>query len=419
MYVEPELRFPEFKHLEGWKRGTLRDLLSETKRRNRDLRFGREDVLSVSGEFGCVNQIEHLGRSYAGVSVAEYHVVETGDVVYTKSPLKNSPYGIIKENKGKNGIVSTLYAVYRNTKDAHSAFIDHYFSSDYNLNNYLRPIVRKGAKNDMKVNNSDVLGGVVYFPSFKEQKKIADFLSSLDELIGAEKQKLEALRRFKKGLMREVFPIQGEALPMRRFPEFNDAPDWESSKLGDRVHFASGGTPSKSNSLYWNGTIPWISASSMYETYLLKSDLNITELAIRDGARLAKKGTLLVLVRGSMLYNRIPICIAKVDVAFNQDVKALTPDKDIDPEFLLRQLLAFEDRIAVEKTGIGAGKIETDELKGLDIFVPTPNEQKRIVALFSSLDDNIAAQTNRLVALQHHKKGLMQGLIPSLIGDEA
>ena len=103
VYVEPELRFPEFKHLEGWKRGTLRDLLFETKRRNRDLRFGREDVLSVSGEFGCVNQIEHLGRSYAGASVAEYHVVETGDVVYTKSPLKNNPYGIIKENKGKNG----------------------------------------------------------------------------------------------------------------------------------------------------------------------------------------------------------------------------------------------------------------------------------------------------------------------------
>ena len=71
--------------------------------------FGKEDVLSVSGDYGIVNQIEFQGRSFAGVSVAPYGVVGTGDVVYTKSPLKSNPYGIIKTNKGKPGIVSTLY----------------------------------------------------------------------------------------------------------------------------------------------------------------------------------------------------------------------------------------------------------------------------------------------------------------------
>ena len=78
--------------------------------------YSKEDVLSVSGVYGIVNQIEFQGRSFAGISVSNYGIVKTGDIVYTKSPLNTNPYGIIKTNKGKNGIVSTLYAVYRPKK---------------------------------------------------------------------------------------------------------------------------------------------------------------------------------------------------------------------------------------------------------------------------------------------------------------
>ena len=133
----PKLRFPEFRNVEPWVRVPLSELLRERKKRNRDLKFGPTQVLSVSGEHGCVNQIELLGRSYAGASVKEYHVVEKNDVVYTKSPLKRNPYGIIKENKGNPGIVSTLYAVYQVTEKGHAAYLDHLFSSDYNLNSFL------------------------------------------------------------------------------------------------------------------------------------------------------------------------------------------------------------------------------------------------------------------------------------------
>src|SRR5689334_7573937 len=108
----PRLRFADFQNAGPWELRKISELLRERKQRNRELKFGPSDVLSVSGDYGCVNQIELLGRSYAGVSVKDYHVVEMGDLVYTKSPLKRNPYGIIKENKGKPGIVSTLYAVY-------------------------------------------------------------------------------------------------------------------------------------------------------------------------------------------------------------------------------------------------------------------------------------------------------------------
>lgn len=110
----PEIRFEGF--TEAWEQRKLEDYLEVSSEKNRDELLGKEDVLSVSGEVGIVNQIEFQGRSFAGVSVANYGIVEVGDVVYTKSPLKSNPYGIIKTNKGKTGIVSTLYAVYKPKK---------------------------------------------------------------------------------------------------------------------------------------------------------------------------------------------------------------------------------------------------------------------------------------------------------------
>jgi type I restriction enzyme S subunit len=204
----PRLRFPEFRAAEPWKRLALSALLSEPKQRNRKLAYGPENVLSVSGEYGCVNQIGFLGRSYAGVSVKDYHIVEHGDVVYTKSPLKAYPFGIIKSNKGDAGIVSTLYAVYRPIKICNADFIDYYFSRPHFLNRYLQPIVKKGAKNDMKVNNSDVLSGDVWVPEKDEQQKIADFLLTVDNRVFVQIDRIAALRSHRDGLMQQIFPLR-------------------------------------------------------------------------------------------------------------------------------------------------------------------------------------------------------------------
>src|SRR6185369_6607116 len=148
----PKLRFREFSG--DWTQRKLSELLDESKERNFSLRFNRDQVLSVSKKYGVVNQIKHLGRSYAGKSLHNYRVVEMGDIVYTKSPLKENPYGIFKVNKGDTGIVSTLYAVYKvNSENLYGPYLDSYFSLNKNVNRYLRPLVKKGAKNDMKINN--------------------------------------------------------------------------------------------------------------------------------------------------------------------------------------------------------------------------------------------------------------------------
>ncbi|QPB57601.1 restriction endonuclease subunit S [Lacticaseibacillus paracasei] len=189
-----------------WEKRKLSYFLHVTEMKNKSEIFSKKDVLSVSGEFGIVNQIELQGRSFAGASVKNYGVVEPGDVVYTKSPLKKNPFGIVKVNRNKAGIVSTLYAIYKPQTTLYSPIIDYYFQSDCRVNNYLRPLVNKGAKNDMKVRNVDVLKGNVALPSEKdEQRTIVGLLSKLDNLIAATQSRLSSLELLKKALLQDLF----------------------------------------------------------------------------------------------------------------------------------------------------------------------------------------------------------------------
>lgn len=188
-----------------WEEKRLGFYLEVSKAKNLKLKYTKDDVLSVSGEYGIVNQIEFQGRSFAGESVHNYGIVEHGDIVYTKSPLKSNPFGIIKFNKGKSGIVSTLYAIYKCKKTANGLFIDYYFQLHENTNSYLRPLVQKGSKNDMKISNEKVLIDPVIFPSLPEQTKIAAFLSALDEKIEVTQQAIDQTSAWKKGLLQQLF----------------------------------------------------------------------------------------------------------------------------------------------------------------------------------------------------------------------
>ena len=199
----PEIRFAGF--TDPWEQRKLGDYVVVSTAKNADGRFNKEDVLSVSGEYGIVNQIAFQGRSFAGSSVLNYGIVNTGDIVYTKSPLNSNPYGIIKVNKGIPGIVSTLYAVYRPQDNVHTNFIQVYFEQHERMNNYMHPLVNKGAKNDMKVTAENALKGVVTFPSREEQVIISEFFDRLDSLITLHQRKLELLRNIKKSMLDKMF----------------------------------------------------------------------------------------------------------------------------------------------------------------------------------------------------------------------
>lgn len=202
-----ELRFKDENgcEFEEWNTEQLNFYLIENKERNKEKNYDKEDVLSVSKEFGVVNQIQFHGKSLAGEDVSKYHIVYKGDVVYTKSPLGKQPYGIIKASE-LVGIVSTLYAVYHCKDNIIPKLLDYYFSVDDILNRYLKPLVNIGAKRDMKINNEDALAGFVMLPaSMKEQQKIVNFFTLIDEQIQNEKKKLDAMKNIKKGLLQQMF----------------------------------------------------------------------------------------------------------------------------------------------------------------------------------------------------------------------
>lgn len=199
----PRVRFKGF---EGeWENKTLGECLTINNERNQNNVYGINDVLSVSDEVGVVNQIKLLGRSYAGKSVANYRVLKTNQIVYTKSPLKSKPYGIVKVNKGTVGIVSVLYAVYDTNKNVYPDYIHYYFEPTHRINNYLLPLINKGAKNTMNISDEMALTGNIWIPSFEEQKKIADYLQALDSQITLQNQRLEKLKQIKSACLDNMF----------------------------------------------------------------------------------------------------------------------------------------------------------------------------------------------------------------------
>ena len=197
-------------------------------------------------------------------------------------------------------------------------------------------------------------------------------------------------------------------VPRLRFPGF--VGEWKETKLGEISIWASGGTPAKDNENYWNGDIPWISASSMRGIEYYDSELKITDTGLARGSKLATKGSLLILVRGSMLFNTIPIGIATRDVAFNQDVKSIKVIGANHAKYILYWLIASENQLMsmVSGTGIGAGKLDLHELKNLQILLPTLPEQQKIASFLTVLDTRLQQLQRKKALLEQYKKGLMQ-----------
>jgi len=195
--------------------------------------------------------------------------------------------------------------------------------------------------------------------------------------------------------------------PTLRFKGFADT--WTLKKLGDETVWSSGGTPSKQEAAFWDGDIPWISASSMRGNSYADSELKITEAGLK-GSKLAKKGDLLLLVRGSMLFNKIPVGIVARDLAFNQDVKSIKPKNSLTSDFLLSWFSASENKLMnmVSGTGIGAGKLDTQDMMAMDLWIPCQAEQTKIANFLTAVDEKLAKLTRKHDLLTQYKKGVMQ-----------
>lgn len=182
--------------------------------------------------------------------------------------------------------------------------------------------------------------------------------------------------------------------------------------MGELVRFASGGTPSREVSRFWNGDIPWLSAKDLKKFRLGDSIEKVTQEGASHGTRLVEPGTVLILVRGMALLKDVPVGVAQRVVAFNQDLKALIPDRDIDGHYLGFYLLANKSRLLslVDRAGHGAGRLPSDLLQSFEIELPGLQEQRKIVNILLTWD-RATEQFEKLIAAKtRFKRGLMRQL---------
>ena len=174
--------------MDGISKGTWRriDLCKVLQERNEKNINGRT-ICSVSVSQGVVNQIEYLGRSFAAKQTSHYNVVKYGDIVYTKSPTGDFPYGIIKRSDIREDVaVSPLYGVYIPASDSIGVILHFYFMRPSNAFNYLHPLIQKGAKNTINITNGRFLENSVPLPQAKieiEKKLLLSYTNEKEYLL--------------------------------------------------------------------------------------------------------------------------------------------------------------------------------------------------------------------------------------------
>ncbi len=426
----PKLRFPEFKKAGEWEEKKLGKFISERT----ELLSEKIPLYSLTIEDGITPKTERYERAFLVKDEEEaYKIVLPNDFAYNPMNLR---FGAIGRHSGKEKVaLSRYYNIFYCDNTVDSKFCEVYFKSYRMLKLYddmaIGSLIEK-----RRVYFNDFLKFKVPLPSLPEQKRIADCLSSLDELIVGEVKKLDSLKVHKKGLIQGLFPSGEEnnhethekhekkpfvnfvplvvknLVPKLRFPEFKKAGEWEEKKLGDVAEFFKGKGISKED-INKNGKILCIRYGELYTYYDVIID-NIISRTNRPISELfiSKKNDVIIPSSGETKEDiATASCILLDSVALGGDINVIRTK--INGIFLSYYLSSAKkkdiSRIAQGDTVV---HLYISQLEKLRINFPSLPEQKRIAECLSSLDELIAAQGKKIELLRLHKKGLMQGLFP-------
>lgn len=402
----PKLRFPEFQNSGEWKIILLEKLIFKTTKRNTEKKYSL--VQSISNKHGFINQDEYFdNRQIASKDTSKYYVVDKGTFAY--NPSRIDVGSLAYKNDDNISIVSPLYVCFKcNQKIINDYFLLYWFNTNL-FKEQMITNIEGGVRNTLNFEN--LIRISIPIPSLPEQQKIADCLSSLDEVITAERQKLELLKAYKKGLLQNLFPQEGETVPKWRFQEFKDSGEWEEKKLGEIGEFISGGTPDTSIQEYWNGEIPWFTPTEIKEKYIKKSIRTITQKGLQNSsAKLLPKGALLITTRATIG----DVGIATEECCTNQGFQSLVVKETEENIFWYYWITQHKNELIRKASGSTFPEIKRSEIIKITAYRPQKAEQQKIASCLSSLDDVIQAQEQKIELLEQHKKGLLQGLFPNV-----
>ena len=348
-----------------------------------------------------------------GSANTQYYRRSAGQFIYSKLDFLNQAFGIVPSHL--DGFESTVdLPCFDVSDELNSIFLLEYVQRK----GFYKKLgeMADGGRKAKRIQVETFLSFPIYVPeSETEQQKIADCLSSLDELIAAHSRKLDALKAHKKGLMQQLFPHEGESLPRLRFPEFKNAPDWELKPLGDLFETTTGGTPARSKNEYWGGEIPWITTSLVDFNVIFDAEEFITQDGLENSsAKLFPKETVLLALYGQGI-TRGKVAMLGIEASTNQACGAILPCEEIEPRFTFLYLCnRYEELRGLSNSG-GQKNLSQGIIRELPFAYPEDaEEQKRIVSCLTSLNEIIESQTQKLERLAGHKTGLMQQLFPSM-----
>ncbi len=412
--ILPELRFPEFMDAEEWDEKKLNEVCKINPSISKLPEFFVYiDLESV--EAGVLLQKKIIALESAPSRAQR--LLKASDIIYqTVRPYQKNNY-FFQKKEDIEYVASTGYAQLRAFES--KMYLFQYLHNDLFVSKVLAKCT---GSNYPAINSSDLSEISIEIPKPDEQQKIADFLSSLDELITAQNQKLEALQAHKKGLLQNLFPADGETLPLLRFKEFEDDGDWKIYTIGDKANLLSGfpfksseisedskGTPLLRGINITEGTIRH---SQDIDRFFLgeindlkKYILQINDLVIgMDGSKVGKNSALITEEdSGSLLIQRVARLRAK-----NKETI-----KFIFHHINSTKFHSYVDRI---NTSSGIPHISAKQINDFEIYFPeNPKEQQKIADCLTSIDELITTQNLKLETLKKHKKGLMQQLFPNTI----
>ncbi|MDT8858504.1 restriction endonuclease subunit S [Paracoccaceae bacterium Fryx2] len=416
----PKLRFPEFLNTEGWKETLLQKIARPVK--ERATTGDKDHVLSLSGEHGLILQSDYFGKKIAGDSTDRYLKIRKDDFVYNDRTTKASSFGTIKRlSNYPAGIVSPIYKCFRFQPSENPIFWEWYFESGSH-EPALGGLVNEGARaGRFNISVTQFLSTSAWRPDEAEQQKIADCLASADALIEAHGRKMEALRAYKKGLMRWLFPQEGETQPRLRFPEFQDAEEWAASELGSKtVKVGSGITPNGGDRNYKSLGRPFVRSQNVGWGKLLLDDVVFLDEETHSSfpSTEIRLGDVLLNITGASI-GRSAVADARiVGGNVNQHVCIIRTKKmELNLFYLNQYLISPEGQKQIDSFQAGGNRQGLNFAQIRMFSIPLPpefDEQERIADCLTSLDDLIAAETGKLYTLKTHKKGLMQQLFPSV-----
>jgi type I restriction enzyme S subunit len=401
--LTPRLRFPEFRDAEEWTTVLLGSVASVSTEKVGD---NSCIPMSITSGVGLVTQMEKFGRIIAGSSYKNYLLLKKNDFAYNKSATKEYPEGFIVLYSGDDiaAVPNSIFTCFRIKGDSPvPQYLNYLFLGNLH-GQWLRKFIEVGARahGSLSIDEDDLLALPVPLPkgfsSLREQQKIADCLFSVDELIAAQAQKLESLKTHKTGLMQLIFPREGETQPRLRFPEFQDAGEWDVMKLGKVAENLDNRRVPITASEREAGTVPYYGASGIVDyvnDFIFDEDLLCVS---EDGANLiARTYPIAFPISGKTWVNNHAHVIRFKNACTQKFVEVYLNSIKLD-DFI---------------TGMAQPKLNKAMLDSIPIPHPDVPEQQRIADCLTSLDDIIAAQAQKLDAFKTHKKGMMQQLFPS------